>query len=360
MPEPIEVRAPSRRLLPAPFSYLARRVLRLPRIALPRIARREWVIAPPVRATRPRAVFLDGQLDRVTGVQEETTLEFELARVLGGEVHHAATMAYELQDAILVDGSVYAGGERLRLLDGAFAPSTLRRPGEDIDRAALACTYVGNRYFGHWIADDSSLHLLAREHGEPIGAAREAYGQEAGFRQIWGMHTRMVTSARIRSLMVFQDFAQNDGKRRRYDWLRARVQEGGPEHPVRGVYLRRGSSGVKRVLTNDDEVEARLARRGFRTIDPTALPVEEVVKACAGTSCAVSVEGSQLAHGLMNVAAGGALIALQPPGRFNNVYKDRADCAGLRYGFVVGTPAGDGFRVDADEVERTLDLAGIA
>jgi hypothetical protein len=305
-------------------------------------------------------VFLEGQLDRVVGVQEETTMEFELARVRGGEVLHAATMAYELQDAAVVDGSVYAGGERLRLLDGAFRMATLRRPEQEIDRAALACTYVGNRYFGHWIADDCTLHLLAREHGQPVGAARAPYGQEGAYRRIWEMETRSLASALVRSLVVFQDYAQNEGKRRRYEWLRTRVQKQGAGTPRRGAYLRRGKAGSQRVLTNDAEIEERLVRRGFVSLDPAALTVEEVVKACSGVSCVVSVEGSHLAHGLMNVAPGGALIALQPPARFNNVYKDRADCAGLRYGFVVGTPDGAGFRMDADEGARTLDLVGTA
>lgn len=346
--------------LPPPVSYLARRVLRLPRTTLSRIARREWVLVPALQTTRPPAIFLDGQLERVAGVQGETTMDVELARVLGGEVWHVATMAYELQDAAFVDGSVYAGGERLRLLDGVFRMATLRRPEQEIDQAALACTYVGNRYFGHWIADDCTLHLLAREHGRPVGVARAPYGQEEAYRRIWGMETRSIASALVRSLVVFEDYAQNDGKRQRYEWLRARVQQPGPGARGHGAYLRRGTAGSQRLLANEAEIEERLLRRGFVSLDPAALTVDEVVKACSGVSCVVSVEGSHLAHGLMNVAPGGALIVLQPPARFNNVYKDRADCAGLRYGFVVGTPDGAGFRIDADEVERTLDLVGTA
>jgi len=38
------------------------------------------------------------------------------------------------------------------------------------------------------------------------------------------------------------------------------------------------------------------------------------------------------------------------------VYKHWADREDLRYGFVVGVPEGDGFRIARDELDRTLDL----
>jgi hypothetical protein len=50
------------------------------------------------------------------------------------------------------------------------------------------------------------------------------------------------------------------------------------------------------------------------------------------------------------------MICLQPPARFNNSYKDQADCLDLVYGFVVGLPDGQDFVVPPDDVERTLDL----
>jgi len=45
------------------------------------------------------------KLDRVEGVQAETSIDFELARVLGREVEHDAAVAFELDDAMFVDGS---------------------------------------------------------------------------------------------------------------------------------------------------------------------------------------------------------------------------------------------------------------
>lgn len=346
--------------IPASLHYAARRAFRFPPVPVARAASRSWVVHPALCESRPRAFFLDGQLDRVVGVQEETSLDFELRRVLGREVVHAATVAFELDDATVFGGSVYAGGTRLRFLDEQFSVRAFRGADEELDRAALDCTYVGNRYFGHWIADDCTLHLLAREHATPIGVSRPAYAQEAQFSELWGLRARKVSSARVRKLLYFLDYAQNRTKRERYDRLRAPVLARAGSTPRRAVYFRRGSGGAQRELSNQAEIEERLSRRGFLVLDPTVETVEKVIDLCAGAPCAVSVEGSHLAHGLLSVAAGGALLALQPPNRFNNVYKDRADCLGLRYGFVVGRATEAGFHVDVDEIERTLDLCGTA
>jgi hypothetical protein len=342
------------------LAYATRRALRLPQVAVARAANRSWVVHAAVREARPRAFFLEGQLDRVTGVQEETSREFELARVLGGQVEHAATQAFELHDAVVAEGSVYAGGTRLRFLDSPFSMKVFRAADEELDHASLDCTYVGNRYFGHWVADDCTLHLLAKDLAPPVGVARPPYSQEAEFAAIWGLEQKRVSSARVRRLIYFLDYAQNRSKRERYERLRAPLLARAGSGPRRGVYFRRGTGGARRDLTNQAEIEERLARRGFLVLDPTVTPVEKVVELCAGTPCVVSVEGSQLAHGLMNVASDGVLVALQPPWRFNNVYKDRADCLGVRYGFVVGQGSEGGFRVEVDEIERTLDLCGAA
>ncbi|MNF13771.1 hypothetical protein D3C80_2157320 [compost metagenome] len=50
------------------------------------------------------------------------------------------------------------------------------------------------------------------------------------------------------------------------------------------------------------------------------------------------------------------MLTLQPPNRFVSYYKYLTDRDSQHFGFVVGMPEGDGFIVDIDEIERTLDL----
>ena len=344
------------RHLLTPLHYAARRLLRRPIPSLRDVARRTWILHPSERETRPPALCLPGQLDRVEAVQQETTLDAERRRVLGGPVEHAAITMFELAGAEIAEGSIYASGCRISMLPGSVVRAALASADEELERAAIDCTYVGNKYFGHWLTDDCTLHFLMREHADPIGLARTPYPHEAGYCRAWDMQHRKVSRVRVRSLLLGEDYGQNANKRDRYRRLRATLlRHAGPERRA-GIYLRRGSSGVLRLLVNEDEVEATLARRGFAVVDPTAVSVAELVRSCAGAACVVAVEGSSMAHGVMTVRDGGSLVTLQPPWRFNSVFKDYTDCLDMRYAFLVGSRSGEGFRIDVDELERTLDL----
>ena len=61
-------------------------------------------------------------------------------------------------------------------------------------------------------------------------------------------------------------------------------------------------------------------------------------------------------HGLMVMNPGASVLALQPPNRFCGVLKLTTDMEALNFAFVIGTAKTEGFVVDIDEVERTLDL----
>jgi hypothetical protein len=112
-----------------------------------------------------------------------------------------------------------------------------------------------------------------------------------------------------------------------------------------------------RLLRNELELAEHLReRRGFRIIDPSKCDVPTIVAACAGARTVIGIEGSQLIHGVNLLQPGGSLLILQPPDRFVCFFKYLTDRDQQNFGFVVGTPDGEGFRIDPDEVERTLDL----
>jgi hypothetical protein len=342
-----------------PLRYAVRRLTGRDGRSIRDVARRSWVVHPAEVGQRLPAIFLPGQLERVEAVQEETSREFEFGRVLGGRVEHAATLGYELADAVIAGGSVFARGMRLPLLPGTFGPASLGPVDDRIAEASLVCSYVGNRYFAHWLLDDCPLQLLARKHAEPLAVLRPEFRHEADYARVLDLGVRRVRRVRVGRLLVFQDYGQNTGKRQRLGLLRAAAAGSrGPGAPPRGVYLRRGLSGVVRPLANEAEIEERLARRGFDIVDPETSGAEQILEKCRGVRTVVGVEGSQMAHGILTVAApDGVVVALQPPWRFNNLFKDFADCIGFRYALLVGARHPGGFRVDADELERTLDLS---
>jgi hypothetical protein len=119
------------------------------------------VVAPASKGRRMEAFCLPGQLDRVKRTQEDTNMEYELARVSPSEALHAATLAFRLENAHYVRGVLYAGGARYPQV----YPREKRIPGimlDEIEECALPSSLIGDRYFGHFAVEDTGRALLGR------------------------------------------------------------------------------------------------------------------------------------------------------------------------------------------------------
>jgi hypothetical protein len=318
-------------------------------------ASRSWEIAP-AEPFKPRAAyFLPNQLDRVTGwafANEHPRREME-----GGlEYVHAATRGFLLEDAWLIDGVLYKNDACVHLHPRTHQWLEMRVE-RTIDRAAVYCTPGGNKYFGQWLMDDCVTYPLAAAAGVPVTTNQHVNPHTLAYEDWLDMKPSRVHSAYLRKLIIFEDFGQNRHKHARFrtmgERLRSRVKV--ESHP--GVFILRRRTGERRVLRNEHQLAERLReRRGFRILDPETTDVPTIVATCAGAKTVVGVEGSGLIHGILLLPPGGSLLTLQPPSRFVTLYKHLTDRDHQHFGFVVGTPRGNDFHIDPDEVERTLDL----
>ncbi|MBI1947766.1 MAG: glycosyltransferase family 61 protein [Deltaproteobacteria bacterium] len=334
---------------------LRRRLLRRTEPSLESVASKSWQIAPAETTTPGPAVYLPGQLERVTGW--EFSDKNPAPEMAGGvEVHHRATRSFLLEDAWLLDGTLSKGAACSYLQHREQRWPQLKVDVE-IARGAVYCTPGGNRYFGQWLLDDCLSYPLAAAEGVPVTTARALSPHAKVYEEWLGMRPTRVTNARLREAIIFDDVGQNRHKSRRCAELKAKLLVHVPATPHAGVFILRGTSGDRRVLIDELAVAERLRdRRGFRIVDPMALDLPALLQACAGARVVCGVEGSGLMHGIMVQPPGGVIMALQPPNRFVAVYKHIADRDGGTFAFVVGQQAGEDFTVDADEVERTLDL----
>lgn len=339
----------------SPLHVLAKRVLRRPACELTSVAVRSWELAPGETTITPPALFLPNQLERVT--RWEFSTQHPAAVMQGGiTVHHRPARAFLLEDACLIDGAIYKGRACQHL---APRPSRMPRVRADreLDNAAVYCTFVGNRYFGNWLTDSCVTYPLAAAEGEPITLTQPFAGHMPDYEALFGMHPTRLDAARLRRAIIFDDVGQNQGKRQRWRGLGQKLLNQVNVKPHPGVFLTRGQHGQRRVLVNEAEVAQRLRdRRGFRVIDPEATDLRGILTACAGARIVAGVEGSQLIHGLILLGAGRGLFTIQPPNRFLSALKDFTDRDQQHFGFVVGTPDGQDFRADAEEIERTLDM----
>ena len=330
-----------------------------PRFGLPnevsKVADRQWELSPALETDAPPSIYLESDLAKISGVGPDDTLDSQLQRVRGGRGWHKATMAYELRDAVLVEGNLHSYKASLPIAGGK---SMLRAKAAErhYEHAALASSEYGVRFFGHWMLDDLPRLLAARDIATPVSVAPRPTATQAGYTNLLGLGSDRVLNASFDRIVVIDDVGQNAYKRERYARLRSLGVGRQPEERHPGVMLMRGATGARRMLVNEEEV-AELARaRGMQVMDPATRPAQEVVQACRDASIVLGVEGSQLSNGLLWMSRVGAVVVIQPPQRFVMVLKDTCDCIGLRYAFVVGDPVdATDFRVDVGDVERILD-----
>jgi hypothetical protein len=320
---------------------------------------RTWTIAPAEAKTVPPAVFLDGELERVRGLQEDTTMAIEMSRVRGGIHQHAATTAHRLRNVTLVGGRLFAGAMNHRMSQlsdrgGEGEPVRMRH-------AAVSSTLMGSIYFGHWMHDDLSLRLAAQTLAPPVDIARQTYRHEGGYRELLAQPEHRVARGRFDELILLQDWGQNAGKRGRFEELRARLRRSVVGDGNRRVYIKRGRSrsASGRDLLNAGALEAHLVAQGFVVVDPDSMAAGQIAAAVRDASLVVGVEGSHLAHAIYAIADRGTLLAIQPPHRFNNVFKDITDAMALRYAFIVGEPAPGGFDVDLGRLDRLIEKVAV-
>jgi len=337
-----------------PYARLAKRLF-LGRGALEAIADHQQVVCPEeIRANRP-AIFLPGQLERITGAPSESTKEEEVAAAIAPTTVHGATIAYHIKGATLVDGSIYARHYRHFIADKSLI-DTPPRELRHLKTAALASSYYGTKYFGHWLRDDCPSHLLAADFGEPL-CLRTPFPHQQAYQDYFGQDWTPTDRARIDHLVIFQDFGHNSLKRKRFALLRNRLRS---RYPGTGkeafVYLRRGRSGVARLVQNEDEILEAIVKLGFVILDVASDPLDRILATLADAKLVVSIEGSHLAHCGAAIPTGGGLLVLQPCDRFSHTQRSWCESVGARFGFVVGMRSGAGYHFSVSEILRTTDL----
>lgn len=313
-----------------------------------------WIVEPPLKQRVQPSIYLPEDLDRVTAAIEFSNLQQEMEYLTAEVREHAATVAYRFRNVAVVEGGLYSGRWRERLMARERAEAS-NEPQKHRSRGVVACSWCGNHYFGHWITDDLTLHLAAEEIGDPFILKRKPYLHEFGYRRLFNIWCDQVSDIRFDEVVILRDFGQNGYKRKRYQILRNRLKEKYRMPRATRVLLRRGSLGASREIVNNSEFESFLSNRGFSIVDPEQLTPSEIVEQTMGAEVIIGVEGSQIPHALLTMADKGVLCCLLPPFRFVNTFKGYTDCLGMRYAMLVGHEAPGGFRIDLNDLCRLLE-----
>jgi hypothetical protein len=347
----------------APYLRLARRLIAGPG-SLESIAYETEILCPEETVAVPPAVFLPGQIERVRDNREEDgwvsqqPASIELVDATATQLTSAATIAYHIRDCTIFDGSIYKDNYRYMLhpKDDKSIFSTNPKVEKDYNEGALASSYLGARYFGHWLGDDCTSYLLAEMFGTPICMRRGFADHDACYANWFDQKWDPIDRSHVRDLTIFQDYGQNSSKRERYKALRNKLR--GIVSPIcvgSGIYLRRGSTGSQRSVVNEDEIIDVLCRYGFEIVEISD-DIKHIVAKLMGAKIVISLEGSHLSHFIYSLPEDSAMLVLEPFDRFRSMYRTWAACLGMRFGFVVGAGLDGGFYFSIDEILKTIDL----
>jgi Glycosyltransferase 61 len=337
----------------APTLRNARRLLGGP-ATIEDVAFERDILCPAEKSELRPALFLGGQLEKVLGTAPATSLSLQLDHTTRLDVVHAPTVAYHLKNSIIFDGSIYQGRMKRLVYDKAFAKNK-----QTFNLKIAALCNGGAPQFGHWLCDDCVTYLAAETYKHPLclstsfGRLPHKASYEEYFNQDWSPTDR----SHVDHLIVFQDYAQNSFKKKRYHELRTRLfKRFPPSEPKHLIYLRRGSTGNARPFHNEDEIVDELSRRGFAILDIVADSLPNILSYLVAARLVISIEGSQLTHCCPSIPTGSGLLVLQPPNRFLAFHRGWTEAIGVQYGFLVGDGSESGTTFSLKDLLKTIDL----
>lgn len=317
---------------------------------------RQWIVCDPGEYESLPAVFLEDDLKKIRSVGPVSTYAGEVSRLDVGTKTCGATVAYQFSDASIFHGYVYKGAMKYPFVD-ARESWISKETMVHVPKALIASNVYTCRYFGHWVIESLTLELAARHLNVlAVTPTQPSYKHQADYRDLVGLNPLPVNKAKCDQLIILDDIAANNFKRERFVQIRSQIgSKLKPLHSNHGVMFLRNGSGSNRLLVNEMEVADFLKSQGFAIIDAEALTGREVMSAALGANVVIGVEGSQLTPAIYALGDSGIILALQPPDRFSTCHKEYTDLLGMRYGFLVGDPVRDGFKVNIDTLARLLD-----
>jgi capsular polysaccharide biosynthesis protein len=312
------------------------------------------ILYPETAVIGPYALTLPGQLERVSAVAFNGNVEDEIAQFMGGKRRIGSTRQLSFHDVLVVNGTLHSDGRRWVFNDQAVVAKD--KIWTEQDYAVCRSSFLGCHYFGHWLRDDCATDILASEMGAPVSMPTPRWPDRNQYLSLFGQRQVDLNHAFVRNLILYDDVSQNEHKALRLRKLRERLRDSVLATPTDVVYLKRGASGVSRQLVNERELIELLKKMSVRIVEPESIQTSRVIEELIDARLIISIEGSQISHALFCLRNQGALLVLQPPDRFYNPHMDWARALGMKYGALVGHPAGGGFFIPPKDLLRGIEM----
>lgn len=311
-------------------------------------------IYPAETETLPPVVMLEDDWDKITAVQEETTWEAEKLRSFGGEHTHRPTTRYTFRDVLATPWGCFKAAAAFHQHGKPDLGKVARAPLRHEAAGFFGLPVIGMKYFGHFLRDGLPCSLLRREEEALYFPLNPSWPDTQGYAARLGMERLETELVHFNRLSICSDIGQNRHRHGRIREIYDRIQATLPAKTNDRVFIRRGKTGVARVLLNEDEVAAALEADGFAVCAATD-GSEKILATCAGAQMVVTVEGSHWAHAFYAASIGAGHLTLNPSDRFNNQYAAYMGALDLSLATLVVERREGGYVADIDRLRRLID-----
>ena len=316
----------------------------------------QTIQASETEVVRPIGL-IPGMLERVTRTDEHGELAYHLSRATATTITHAPVIRRIYRNA-LVQRTGFATWRRNERYGKTRIGGALTRPILEFPEVRYCHSYVSWLYFGHWLTDAIPSALIDPERGEIWMPPNASWGHAPHYAGVFGLSVIEAELVIASKLIVYQDFGQGSFKRARYAILREQLHArfGGGD-TVDCVYIRRGTTGVARLITNELALLEQLTLRNWKVLDVAQATVEEMQRVLCKARIVVSIDGSHLAHAHLSLLPGCTMIVLVPHDRFVTVIADYCRAHDVLIGMVVLKGSlEEGYKANLEEILRTIDL----
>lgn len=305
----------------------------------------------------PPPLCLMDQIDLITGVTPHDTMSDQIHRAQVNLISHAPVVRYTIENCVVSKSGVEFFGGSLRIRNLRIN-ELISKPLREEPYAHYAMSPVAHRYFGHFLRDACPTALLSQPNQLLFLDCKPDWPDSAVYASAFDLRAAAPGDYLIRQLTTCADFSQGSLKRERYRELRRRIAKVyGPRGEGKDtVYLRRGSTGVARVISDEDRVAEVMSARGYRIVPIYGSSVAELACELSAARRVITMEGSHLNHVYYLSPQGVDVCVLMPADRATFTHRFVTHAFGGRFGYLVCPRVGNSYRIDVDQLERTIEL----
>ncbi|MEZ5758830.1 MAG: glycosyltransferase 61 family protein [Emcibacteraceae bacterium] len=334
--------------------YNVLRELFLPSKTVDKFCISEEIVCEASQEYMPGISMEDHYRSLVTHVVKGTTPEQQWRRTKKRMVVHEATVKFKFKNVLATPAGFFSlDGQHIigkrHLINPIFSKTI-----HIIDKGFFASSFVTNTYFGHWLIDGIATSLLKEKDEELYLWAPPSWGHTTTYLDILGIETIKHDYVFFKNMTYCFDRGMNTNRRARIRKLKSVISTKSSSQKGKKVYVRRGQTGISRVINNEDALNDQLKKMGFLIIDVDA-PAEEIINACSGAELTLSIEGSNFAHLLLGATTGATHIIINPAAQFNNLLADYMLALGDTMHTVVAESEGAGYRVDIPRLTKLIE-----